>query len=612
MIRVLGFFPLSYPEETLYSIVSRYKDILKLRCSTFKISLFGNKCIQWPANGIPHSTFNLLSSLPTGHRLTIEYIVSNHSLIPYYAPFLPDQYTTKLLKNKERFPSLSVLEKPTLKFCPLCEKSDKAYFGEPYWHRVHQIPGVFVCPTHNVFLVDTNLPLTGPIEHITLSQYLKHKPCFEHRVVNNDIIHLHMQNIAEDSFWLLQNIPPRKDLPDLRKEIRASFENSPWVTSKRGIDRKLFKNAFYDYYSNDFLNRINCSLDNNKIDWLNNITRDSVRQPTLSPLRFILILRFLGQTVESFFTSIRTPLPPRKPFGTGPWPCLNRVSDHYMEKTIHTVSFDKSRKDAPGKFECRLCGFIYQYRASNPNKIRVVKYGRVWEKLLLGMADASIPYRVISNELSLSPSEIGAKIRRLRSGKAQSRKVLFGSLDSLDVTRERYRDLWQSIRDKNPDMSITQIMTKYSRTYNWLKQYDLDWLNKNKPESKLLVNWEARDKEYMQIAEKAVLALLNNPQPLRMSKESIFRKMDLHPHTNLTKLPFTKKYIEKAVESCEDFALRRIRWAAQEFLKEMTIPSKNMRLVRANVKINWVQRIGYQIDEVLIMISQAIQESTKR
>lgn len=39
-----------------------------------------------------------------------------------------------------------------LQFCPICTESDIQKFGESYWHRLHQVPGVKVCPIHNVFL----------------------------------------------------------------------------------------------------------------------------------------------------------------------------------------------------------------------------------------------------------------------------------------------------------------------------------------------------------------------------------------------------------------------------------------------------------------------------
>ncbi len=45
-----------------------------------------------------------------------------------------------------------------LKFCPTCVREDRRSVGETYWHRVHQAPGVEVCPHHSVFLEVSEAP----------------------------------------------------------------------------------------------------------------------------------------------------------------------------------------------------------------------------------------------------------------------------------------------------------------------------------------------------------------------------------------------------------------------------------------------------------------------
>jgi hypothetical protein len=40
-----------------------------------------------------------------------------------------------------------------LMLCLDCAEEDRQTYGEPYWHLVHQIPEVHVCPKHRAFLV---------------------------------------------------------------------------------------------------------------------------------------------------------------------------------------------------------------------------------------------------------------------------------------------------------------------------------------------------------------------------------------------------------------------------------------------------------------------------
>jgi hypothetical protein len=48
-----------------------------------------------------------------------------------------------------------------LQFCKICAASDRHYYGEPYWRRLHQIWGLAHCPTHGCRLVRTEVPLVA-------------------------------------------------------------------------------------------------------------------------------------------------------------------------------------------------------------------------------------------------------------------------------------------------------------------------------------------------------------------------------------------------------------------------------------------------------------------
>src|SRR5260370_16965672 len=39
-----------------------------------------------------------------------------------------------------------------LRFCSRCVEEDRRRFGECYWHRIHQVPGVEICPLHKVWV----------------------------------------------------------------------------------------------------------------------------------------------------------------------------------------------------------------------------------------------------------------------------------------------------------------------------------------------------------------------------------------------------------------------------------------------------------------------------
>src|SRR5205085_11862301 len=45
-----------------------------------------------------------------------------------------------------------------LRFCPSCVIEDRDKYGETYWHRLHQISGVEICPRHDIPLEQSNAP----------------------------------------------------------------------------------------------------------------------------------------------------------------------------------------------------------------------------------------------------------------------------------------------------------------------------------------------------------------------------------------------------------------------------------------------------------------------
>ena len=113
----------------------------------------------------------ILSNLPPG-VLSIDDVLANHTLLPYYARFFEAN------KKRQVWEALRVgrgsgitsvrTQMPDgtegLKYCPNCYLLDTQEYGEPFWHRVHQIPLLGYCPMHKIPLV------TVPIKFARLSE----------------------------------------------------------------------------------------------------------------------------------------------------------------------------------------------------------------------------------------------------------------------------------------------------------------------------------------------------------------------------------------------------------------------------------------------------------
>jgi hypothetical protein len=92
-------------------------------------------------------------------------VLQNLCIYPFMAPFATPRERLKHLRwavADEGDRGTSLLSRrgrpplPTfLRLCPDCADEDRAEFGEPYFHRRHQLPGINVCLRHRLALVDS-------------------------------------------------------------------------------------------------------------------------------------------------------------------------------------------------------------------------------------------------------------------------------------------------------------------------------------------------------------------------------------------------------------------------------------------------------------------------
>ena len=86
---MLGFFPTLYPGELLYSGIARYQIRSGNLSPKSNIEeLFNSRTITATAD-LPCGLDNLVQNLPSYSSITVESLIQNYTLYPFYAPFLP-------------------------------------------------------------------------------------------------------------------------------------------------------------------------------------------------------------------------------------------------------------------------------------------------------------------------------------------------------------------------------------------------------------------------------------------------------------------------------------------------------------------------------------------
>lgn len=163
------FMPVPYPDELWYSVLCRYHVRSGNQSGKHSsIDLFGyhkQKVSVELATDLQCVVGALGASYPTPER-----VLKQNTLFPYYARFWPEKRKMAVMETLIHGGDDSAVHKVGIyqsltanqynfRYCPICFESDMALYGEPYWHRLHQLPDVRVCVEHGCWLADTGMPM---------------------------------------------------------------------------------------------------------------------------------------------------------------------------------------------------------------------------------------------------------------------------------------------------------------------------------------------------------------------------------------------------------------------------------------------------------------------
>lgn len=156
------------PDETLFSLASRYHIVScnHLDANT-SLQLFGHRSVA-TRHDIP-SRVDVFVEKTHGELGGAVEVIFEHTLLPFYFPLkskkqMEDAVGTMRksgggsLKYRLGMLANRFQANHPLKACKLCMKEDVERFRVAYWHRIHQYPGVWICPHHDHLLVESSKP----------------------------------------------------------------------------------------------------------------------------------------------------------------------------------------------------------------------------------------------------------------------------------------------------------------------------------------------------------------------------------------------------------------------------------------------------------------------
>lgn len=644
---MVGHFPSPYPDELLYSLCARFSTRVAYSGAKSTLQEIFGAATASAVIDLPNRLSYLATALPAGTSLTLDSLILRHTLFPFFSAFIQPERVRLLRKcmasncgpatHMRSGVMASLISTPGyLRFCPTCKLEDEKYFGETYWHRLHQLPGVEICSSHQAFLQNSSVGLCVSRKHLqfTSAEQATRAMAVRHvDIVNRD--HRALLRLSRDASWLLEQPGVGTALNALYNRYLQLLIDRRLATHTGRIHVEKLLEEFKRFYSPALLKLLHCEFtgaDQVKTNWLLRL----VRRPKHAqhPLYHLLLIQFLGSTAEEFFR-----LPAGLSFfGEGPWPCLNPTATHYRKPVIQECKpSSRLRDNRPvGTFSCE-CGF--SYARSGPDSSaedrfrigRMISFGQVWEaKLRQLWKDTSLSLSEVGRRLGVDPLTVRRHATRLRlpfSRDGIKSKPLTHATrlkgKSLSAARgkkrHRCRSKWLSTMKVNQKVTLKALRYKLPREYAWLLQNDAEWLEAHKPRSKRRnlstssVDWKRRDAEYAVAVRAAASRLKAAPgRQVQVTKTAIGRALGAVTllRQKLHYMPLTAQVLAGVVETRGQYAVRRVWWAADLYRQEDVLPREWQLVMRANVYIlREALAVKCAIEEAMNMLRSRLSQS---
>lgn len=312
---MLSFFPTPYPDELLYSTLTRHH--IRSGNRSFKqtlLEVLGYFPQQLCNLDLPNGLQLLISHAPAASRLNVEDFIYNSTLYPFYRSFLmqhEDFLLKDLMRRKVRKPIFQVAkiavterdsDKQFLRFCSQCFEEDLQKYGEAYWHRTHQIPGVLVCLEHEKLLNNSLVPLqNGYVDCYAAN--LKSCLISDVSTPRQEDALQQLIAIAKEISWLCNAQFDFKGLQWLRKQYQHHLVNQSFASFSSSKTFKFHEEKFLDailsFYGQDCLSLLKPGLTDRLGRHFYRCLFACDVEPVIDRVTHVLLIKFLLNSLKN-------------------------------------------------------------------------------------------------------------------------------------------------------------------------------------------------------------------------------------------------------------------------------------------------------------------------
>lgn len=310
---MLGFFPTPYPDELLYSVVARYH--IRSGNKSFRQTheeLFETVELQPDKIILPNNLNFLVSQFPQVSQLTIESLIKRNTLYPFFRSFLTliEIYSFKDLLRSKSNTSISQIAKISdkernrvLKLCPQCCAEDEQKYGEAYWHRQHQIPGMLECLKHKVLLSDSKILLENKQIYYYAASQVKlnelNKADYSKEFIQQAL------SINWELDWLSRNYIEFQGMTWLRNKYKSLLVEKGFITkysrTRFKYHEERFTEAFVAFYGKEFLQAIQPQIWQKLEAYLEYSLFSCDITQTIDRITHVLLIKFLCGSIKNIF-----------------------------------------------------------------------------------------------------------------------------------------------------------------------------------------------------------------------------------------------------------------------------------------------------------------------
>lgn len=561
MDRFVGlYFPTPYPDELLYSMFARFQRHMGYRNTYMAMkALFGQgrTVISYDFQG----GLSRLGWLFEGRwQISLADAANRFTLTPYYLSTLEAEQRAKLAEVLENGDAstlaihlglLGIHVRPPefLRMCPVCIEEDLARFGETYWRRSQQLPGVLMCPTHSTQLHNSDVRIRQDSRNELVAADKRRMQASVAEPLLEGSSREHLLDIARRSDEVLK----AGYVSSKSCGVRLDELN---LTGRRK-DQLNFETEFVNHYGPPLLKLLGCDLEpGDTNNWLH--IHSVGKRRYVHPLRHILVDAFLDARGASLA---------RPGFGPGPWPCLNWQADHFQQRVVQKMEHIRDfggKNRTLARFSCS-CGFVFTREAGDgglPDRPhRVVSFGLVFEERALAMRQSGKSLRGIGRAFGVDHGTVTRILERATGLRDRG-------WPGLEERKISDRNEWLKLVAHHPGWSISQLIEHARNLYARLIHNDQAWLDsinrelRQKPQAPApRIDWKARDAELAEQVRVHATRLRERLPPKRVTHKAVLKELGNGGFFSEKRhlLPRLQATLDEVAESESEFRTRRLR-----------------------------------------------------